>query len=115
MDGMSITVLTFAAVVVIVMQTLVFVEPEAVFAQRRAPAQQVEFPLTRVDYHIRNLLRAGPVPIMSVLNSVGRLLPANGKRARRAIQREILLRLGAMIRRAELRRIKRKFVGLPAV
>ncbi len=95
------------------MENSILIEPEAVFAERRADAPDDPFEFTEGDVYIVSLLRAGPTHLMRVVNIVGRRLPAKSKRQRLAIKREILLRLGALIRRGHLRRIKRKFVALP--
>lgn len=97
------------------MQSIMFVEPEATFVERRADAVDDVFAFTQADPHIVSLLRAGPMHMMKVLNVVGRRLPAKSKRQRVAIKREVLMRLGTLVRRRQRRRIKRKFVALPAV
>lgn len=97
------------------MENSILVEPESSFAERRAYAQEDVFAFTQADPHVINLLRAGPTHVMRVVNVVGRRLPAKSKRQRVAIKGEVLRRLGTLIRRRQLRRIKRKFIALPAV
>jgi len=96
------------------MPTSIFVEPEATFAERRAEAVDDVFAFTDADPHIVSLLRAGPMRLTTVLNVTTRLLPSRSKRQKLAVKREILLRLGTLIRRRQLRRIQRTFVALPA-
>jgi len=103
-----------AAAVVSDMQTSILVEPEATFTERHAREHPDAFAFTQADPHIVSLLRAGPMHTMKVLNVVGRRLPSKSKRQRVAIKREVLLRLGTLIRRRQLRRIKRKFIALPS-
>ena len=90
-----------------------FIEPEATFAKPHAHAPEDMFAFTQADAHIHDLLRAGPQRLTTVLNQAARLMPARSKRQRVAIKREVLLRLGTLIRHGQLRRIRRKFVGLP--
>jgi hypothetical protein len=97
------------------MQNSILVEPEATYTGRHANAQEDMFAFLDADPHIVSLLRFGPTHMMKVVNVVGRALPSRSKRQRVAIKRETLLRLGVLIRRGQLRRIKRKFVALPAV
>jgi hypothetical protein len=68
------------------------------------------FAFTQADEHIFRLLRPGPMELMTVVNIVGRLIPHKSKSQRIATKRLILLRLGELIRRGQLRRDRRKFV-----
>ena len=95
-------------------QTLVIVEPEATFTERRACVQEDMFAFTQADAHILALLQGGPMRLMTVLNITTRRMPARSKRQRKAVKHQILIRLGSLIRRGQLRRIRRKFVSLPA-
>ena len=97
------------------MENSTIVEPVAVFAERRADVEDDSLAFVAADPHLINLLRSGPMDMMKLLNVVGRSLPAKSKRQRVAIKREVLRRLGTLIRRRQLRRIKRKSVALPAV
>lgn len=95
------------------MQSSVLVEPEATFIERHVYAAEDAFAFKQADPHIVNLLRSGPTHMMKVVNVVGRLLPSRNRRERIAVKHEVLMRLGELIRRGQLRRIRRKFVGLP--
>ena len=95
------------------MQPLMEIEPEATFVESHSHAQDDVFAFTQADAHIHDLLRAGPQRLTTVLNQAARLMPARSKRQRVAIKREVLLRLGTLVRHGQLRRIRRKFVGLP--
>lgn len=65
------------------------------------------------DQHIFDCLRAGPVRLTTVLNRVARLFPCPKKRQRRAVQWAVLRRIGNLIRRGSLRRVRRVLVCLP--
>ena len=95
------------------MQSAILVEPEAAFFHRHSNAPEDLFAFTAADPHIVSQLRDGPQRLTTVLNVSARLMPARSKRQRMAIKREILLRLGVLIRQGRLERIKRKFVALP--
>jgi len=70
------------------------------------------FAFTDADPHILQLLRDGPMRITSVINVVCRLLPSRNKRQRLAIKKQTLLRIPALIRGGQLRRVRRVLVGL---
>ncbi len=95
------------------MQSFVIVEPEATFIERHVYAAEDAFAFNQADPHVINLLQSGPIHVMKVVNVVGRLLPSRNKRERVAVKHEVLIRVGELIRRGQLRRIRRKFVGLP--
>jgi hypothetical protein len=80
-------------------QTPFFTEPDDMFT------------FTEADKHIFRLLRDGPQRIMTVVNKVGRLLPSQNKRQRIAKKRQTLMRITTLIRRRQIQRIGRVFVG----
>ena len=88
------------------------IEPQVVFDQRHLQAAQNAFAFTAADPHIFNLLRAGPVRIMTAVNKVGRILPSSGKLEKVAIKRRTLKRVGELIGQGKLRRIGRVFLSL---
>lgn len=91
----------------------ILVEPEAVFTERHAKVPEDALQFTRADAHIYAILRAGPMRLTTLLNITGQLMPVRSKRERLALKREILRRLGVLIREGQLQRIRRKFVALP--
>jgi hypothetical protein len=95
------------------MKNFSLVEPEKLFAERHPHEQEDMFAFVEADAHIFHLLRSGPMPLTTVLNVTARLMPSRSKRQRIAIKREILRRLGTLIRRRQLRRIKRDHLALP--
>jgi hypothetical protein len=97
------------------MENSILVEPEAVFVERGADVEDEMFAFKEADVFIYDQLRAGPMPLTTVLNVTDRLLPSRSKRQKLAIKREILRRLGTLIRRRRLRRIKRGHLALPTV
>jgi hypothetical protein len=90
-------------------------EPAAAMLATAHPPCALEdvFAYTQADHHIVGLLRAGPMKLTSVLNVTARLVPSRCKRKRMAIKHAILIRLCELIRSGRLRRIRRKFIGLP--
>ena len=109
---------------------MIFVEPEIAYVARREqqnagltplpPAPSVVdpfcspddmFAFVEADEHIFRLLRDGPQRIMTVVNKVGRLLPSQNKRQRIAKKRQTLMRITTLIRRRQIQRIGRVFVG----
>ena len=89
------------------------VEPETTFAKRHVHVQEDAFAFTQADALIYGQLRAGPQRLTTVLNKTARMIPARSKRQRTAAKREILLRLGVLIRQGNLSRIRRIFVASP--
>ena len=94
------------------MQVLI-VEPQATFDARQVRPAADFGEYTEADALILGAVRNEPQRLTTVLNQTARLMPARSKRQRMAIKREILLRLGSLIRHGQLRRIRRKFIGLP--
>ncbi len=88
-----------------------FIEPDAVFNQRKLQAVHDAFSFTKADTPILNLLRTGPRRLTDIVNRVGRILPSASKRERVEIKRRTLNRIGELIRSGKLRRIKRLYVA----
>ena len=95
------------------MQMPIIVEPQTAYAARHEYAEEDAFAFTRADEHIFRQLRNGPMRLMTLINVATRLVGYASKRQKLAIRHEILMRLTTLIRRRQLRRIKRVFVGLP--
>ncbi|MCL4785407.1 MAG: hypothetical protein KJ070_01235 [Verrucomicrobia bacterium] len=93
-------------------QSLVLIEPESTFADRHAPVTEDVFAFTQADDLIYAQLRAGPQRLTTVLNTAARMLPTQSKRHHMAAKREILLRLGALIRAKRMRRIRRISIAI---
>lgn len=92
---------------------MILVQPQSTFIERRAAPPDDTLVFTRADVRIYYLLAAGPMPLMTLLNKAARMIPARSKRERVAVKREILLRLGTLIREGNLRLIRRIFVASP--
>jgi hypothetical protein len=92
---------------------LAIVEPQTAFDARQVcpPADFGEY--TEADPHIFSLLRGGPMPLMTLLNRVARLVPSRSKKQRVAIKRQVLRRFGRLLNDGRLVRINRKFLVLP--
>ena len=94
------------------MQQNLLVEPVQTYDARHAFALEDVFAYTDADPHIFSQLRNGPIRLMTLLNITAKLMPHGSKRQKLAIKHEILKRIGTLIRRGQLRRIRRVFVAI---
>ena len=91
----------------------IFVEPQEVFLKRHEHAEEDAFAFVAGDKFVFSFLRDGPQRFGKLLKHVCSMLPARSSRQRRAIRREMVLRIGKLIQRGQLQKSLGNYLILP--